>query len=238
MTYHLDPDSIDLDHVKGEIAGRELSPKRRILGEKIDARFALLGSLGISSLAALIKATKTKRLLGELQARSGLPEEYLVVLGREARGYLPKPIDLSRIPDIDPELLGQLKAAGLGDSKKLWEWSNPEQIKPERIQPEQISLEQIKPELAGPEWDSAVRELAEMADLARLPGVGPVFCRMLHLAGYRTCGELSQADAAEVDRRLREVNRGNRYTAVNAAAADLAACIRWARRLADQKQRH
>ena len=210
MTYHRDPSLIDLEEVKGDIAGRTLSPKRRILGEAPEERFGLLEGRGITTLEALIEATKNKRAIAKTAEESGLSEEYLVILGREARGYLPKPIDLSRIPDVSPKVVEKLTASGLKDSKKLWEWSRAHAPEPE-IQP-----------------------LVEMSDLARVPGVGPVFAKLLHLAGYRTTAELARADIDELDRRLRKANAGNRYTSVTANKTDLEGCIRWAQLLTEE----
>ena len=212
MTYHRDPSQIDLDEVRGDIAGRTLSPKRRILGEALEERFGLLKAQGITTLAQLIEATKSKQAIAGTAGESGLPEEYLVILGREARGYLPKPIDLSRIPDVSPEVVEKLNSSGLKDSKKLWEWSRGHAPEPE-IQP-----------------------FVEMCDLARVPGVGPVFAKLLHLAGYRTTAELAQADLDELDRRLREANAGNRYTSVTASKTELEGCIRWARLLSEEER--
>jgi predicted flap endonuclease-1-like 5' DNA nuclease len=235
QSYHLDPATIGLDRVKEEIRGRELSPKRRILGEALEERFSRLQKLGIDSLGSLIAACKNKKALTRTAEQSGLDEEYLVVLGREARGYLPQPIDLRRIPDTASEVTEALRSAGLGDSKKLWERIRETEVAtdasgalPGGTPPAVISA--LAEKLHIP--PEALRELSEMSDLARIPGVGPVFARMIHLAGYKTTAALAQADVEQLDQGLRQANAGNRYTSVMANQGDLENCIRWARELA------
>ncbi len=210
-SYHLDPYGIPLSRVSEEISRRALSPKRKILADNLEERFARLGDLGISSLGDLIDACKTKTKMSELARHTGFPEDYLVVLRREAMGYLPKPVDLGRVPDVPPEVVDRLRAAGLGDSKRLWEYvGSGGEAQKARIDHRQLS------------------DLRDMADLCRIPGVGPVFARMIFEAGYRNTTDLSQADVDELSRRLDEVNEGNRYTGIKATKTDVAHCIRWA----------
>ena len=218
-TYHLDPRRIPLDRVKDQILGRKLSEKRRILADDAESRFARMRQFGILTLGDLIDATKTKTALARFQSESGFPEDYLVVLRREALGYLPQPVDLKRIPGVDSGALTALSKARLADSKKLWE----------RVVLGAIPMEALASEVGK---DAEIlRELLEMSDLARIPGVGPVFAKMIHEAGYLTTRELAAADVEELERRLKEVNAGGRYTKVTATTADLAACIGWAREL-------
>lgn len=229
--YHLDPSTIDLDRVKGEIGGRKLSPKRQILGDQLDARFARLREAGIDTLADLLQACKNKRAIATCASVTGISEEYLTILGREARGYLPQPVDLRRIPDSDIETVTKLHDAGLGDSKRLWERLVPATPQGRGDKgggvteaAEELALElEIDPEV--------VREFWQLADLARVPGVGPTFARLIHLSGYPTTRELGAAEVEELERRLREANAGKRYTSVMATQTDLVNCIRWGKEL-------
>jgi hypothetical protein len=231
--YHLDPSKIKLDRVKREIAGRKLSPKRQILGEQLDTRFDGLREAGIETLADLLAACKNRKAIAACTAATGIPEEYLTILGREARGYLPQPVDLRDIPDCDSESVAKLHKEGLGNSKKLWERLRSENAPTESDKGSGGLMDASRGVASELGIDPSVLvELWQLSDLARIPGVGPVFARLIYLSGYATCGELAEAVVDDLDRSLKEANAGNRYTSVMASRSDLAGCIKWARELA------
>ena len=67
----------------------EVLPDRKILQEKIPERFTIWGPMGIKNLKDLIDALKTKAKIDTFAQKSGLPQDYLVVLRREANSYIP-----------------------------------------------------------------------------------------------------------------------------------------------------
>jgi hypothetical protein len=118
--YYLDLERISLESLKQRLTTQELMPGRQILKDEIDARFERIAAMGIEHLADLIGALKNKRKVEAFAQASGLPRDYLVILGREAQSYQPKPVYLDRIPGVDAGYVNKLAAAGIRHSKHLF----------------------------------------------------------------------------------------------------------------------
>src|SRR5512138_3667644 len=119
-TYHIDLDSISLSDYEKELAGAELLPSRRIIGEEIRERFAVLRKHGIGTLGDLLEALKSPAGVKGFSAKTGLPEEYLSILKREIAGCQPKPVNLADFPGIAKPLLRTLEKAGIRNTKQLF----------------------------------------------------------------------------------------------------------------------
>jgi hypothetical protein len=97
----------------------EVLPAHQVLKEDIEGRFQVLASMGITNLADLIAALKTEPRIEAFARESGLPRQYPIVLGREARSYAPKLLYLRDIPGVDREQVEGLAAVGIKNSKHL-----------------------------------------------------------------------------------------------------------------------
>ena len=202
-TYHIDLERIDLDEYWDSLRAARLMPGRKVLHEDMDARLAALEAAGITNLLELAEALKTKQRLAAFAKHSGLDEEYLVVLRREAGSLTPNPVPLDRFPDVSEQDVKTLAKQGVRNSKQLWE--NPGQ---------------------GP------AELYELSDLVRINGVGPVFAQMLRDVGVCSVAELAQCRAGELFRKLVESNAETKRTRAKFSEPDFRLCVETAAMLA------
>jgi len=215
--YHLDLKTFSLQKFKRSLESGVL-PSRKILQEKLDERFAVLESLGINHLQALIDALKTKKRLADLAQQSGLPQEYLTILRREANSYLPKPVNLRDIPDTDPTHVEKLAAVGIKHSQHLFVRAKSKRARAELSQQTGVPEE-------------ALVELLKLSDLARINGAGPVFVRLFYAAGVETLEELARCSPEPLLERLRAVNAAKQYTRAMASLKDIQYCIQTAQEL-------
>jgi hypothetical protein len=92
--YHIDLERFSLERFRHSLETGEVLPGRRILKEKIAEHFKILESMGIRNLEDLIQALKSSKKLEQFSKKSGLPQDYLVILRREANSHIPKPVNL------------------------------------------------------------------------------------------------------------------------------------------------
>lgn len=187
--YHTDLRRFSLERYKRILQTGPLLPSESVLGEEIPERFAVLESMGIGNLKDLTDALSTKKKRERFSQESGLPQDYLTVLRRRAGSYTPRPIPLRKLLGIDPAYIERLAAAGIKDTKQLFE---------------QAQLRQDRTELSGradvPE--DVMLELVKLSDLARPPYVGPVYARLLYETGLDTIAVLSTQQPEALRERL------------------------------------
>jgi predicted flap endonuclease-1-like 5' DNA nuclease len=198
--YYIDLEAFPLARFRERLATRELLPARQILREDMDARFERLAALGLHSLADLIAALRTRQKVEALARESGLPLDYLVILGREARSFRPKPVVLGEIPGVDPRHAHALAEAGITHSKHLFRRGRTP------AQRQALSEETGVP----PE---ALLELVQLADLARILGLGPVLVRLYHATGAETVEALAGWDPDALHQRAHAVNEAQGISA-------------------------
>jgi predicted flap endonuclease-1-like 5' DNA nuclease len=216
--YHIDLEQFSMERFRHILETSELLPGRKVLKEKIAERFAILESMGIRNLKELMEALKTKKRVESFSQESGLPQDYLVILRREANSYVPKPFNLKDIPGVDPEYIERLAAVGIKHTRHLFEQARSKSARAELSR------------LADVPSDD-VLELVKLSDLARIGGVGPVFARLLYEAGADTLEELSKRPPSELFERLHATNKEKRYTKIMASLKDVRHCIETAREL-------
>jgi predicted flap endonuclease-1-like 5' DNA nuclease len=199
--YYLDLDALPLDRLQHRLEEGDVLPGRKILLEDIPERFATLKSLGIQSIGSLIAVLETKVKTRDFAQQSGLPLDYLVILGREVRSYIPKLVYLRDIPGIDPAHVERLAAVGIKHSKHLFD-------RGQTIDEREALSEQSGVPCA------ALLELVQLADLARIGGLGPAFVRLFHEAGAENVERLAQWSPEALWDRAHDVNKARRYTRV------------------------
>jgi len=216
--YYIDLEGFSLERFKEVLETKELSPGRVILKEGLDERFEVLDSMGISNLQALWDALKTKKRVASFADDSGLSQEYLVVLRREVGSYIPKPVNLKELPDIEAETIERLARAGIKTTKHLFD-----RAKTKRQRAELSEELGIPPEV--------VLELVKLSDLARIVGVGPVFARILYEAGTDRLEAFVTQSPDELLAKTREVmvSRGDRPGHIR--EEDMEYCLETARLL-------
>lgn len=192
--YYLDLEALPLSTLRLRLERGEVLPGRIILLEDIAERFATLGTMGIHTMQDLVDALKTKARIGSFAQRSGLPRDYLVILGREARSYIPKLVNLRDIPGVQAEHVESLAALGILHSRHLFGRG--------RTPGDRAALAAS----AGVPPESLL-ELVKLSDLARVGGLGPAYVRLFYEAGAETIEVLSQQDPQALWERAHEVNR-------------------------------
>jgi len=176
VSYHIEPSKYSLQEMKKDLLNRDLIPSRQSLKDDIELNFQILEDEGIQTLGDLITTLKTKPKIGEFSSRSGISDIYLTLLRREANSYLPNPVPLKKFSGFDEKDINKLVAAGIKNSRHLFEKAN-----------NTPDLETLADEInISPETFS---EIVGLSDLVRAYGVGPAFARILYDTGIHSISE-------------------------------------------------
>lgn len=216
--YFIDLKEYELGQFRRRLETGDVLPGRVILKEKLRERFDILEAMGIENLQDISVALKNKASIRQFSEKSGLPVDYLMILRREVNSYVPKPFDIGGIPGIDPVHTGRLAAAGIRTTKQLFERA--------KTRADRTALSKAT---GVPEAD--LLELAQLSDLARINGVGPVFARLFHDAGVCSVEALLACQPVEAFERLKAVNAEKKYTRIMATLKDVQWCVEIARKL-------
>lgn len=210
--YYIDLESISLDDYKKKLTATEIVPSRQILQEKTAERFRCLQKLGIGNLQDCLTALKTAEKVKQLSEASGLSEDYLLTLRREINSFHPKPIQFSKIPMINENVLKKLESAGVKNTKQLFNKART------------IQEREVFSRLTGISADELL-ELIKLTDLSRIKWIGPIFTRMFFESGVDTAEKVSRAKAADLFKRLKAINEKHGFTRANFIENDLRIAI-------------
>ena len=108
--YHIDLEKYSLQKFKHNLESRDMIPSRASLKEDLDDRFRVLENAGITNLKELVTALKTKPKIEEFYKETGLSIQYLTLLSREARSYLPNPVRLDKFPGVSSTIIERLES--------------------------------------------------------------------------------------------------------------------------------
>ena len=184
-SYHIDPFKYPLNKLKQDLLGRELIPSRLPLKDGLEEKINILTDQGILNLGDLIVSVKNKKKISELSERTGIDENYLNLLRREANSYLPNPVSLDRFGVIPKEILVQLASEGIKNSRHVFE-----RLREERALDELARNAGINREI--------LVELLALSDLVRAYGVGPAFASLLYDTGIHSIKDLKGYTPQEV----------------------------------------
>lgn len=182
--YHINLAKYSLQKFKNNLEARDMIPSRVSLKEDLDGKFRVLENTGITNLKELVTALKTKPKIAEFSKETGLSIQYLTLLSREARSYLPNPVRLDKFPSISSAIIEKLEAVGIKNSRHLF---NAAQTKAER--------EELAHQAESP--IARIDELYGLSDLSRVYGVGPVFARMIYDVDIHSVHKFVQYSANE-----------------------------------------
>lgn len=182
--YSIHLEKISLEYFKSIIKNKTFTASRRILGQDIESRFKMFESLCFNNLGDLIKNLNSAEKVRNVSMQTGLSEEYLKILSREARSYNPKPVALNSFPGVNTSLIELLAAHKIKNSKHLFDLVHSES----GILKELEKSTSMKDELD---------ELISLSDLARLYGVGPVFAKMIYKAGVTSVDDFAGYSAED-----------------------------------------
>jgi hypothetical protein len=161
------------------------------LKDEIDERLKVLENNGITNLKELINTLKTKSKIEYFSKETGLTIEYLTLLNREAKSYLPKPVRINKFPGISTEYINKIEAIGIRNSRQFFNKAN------DRVKRDQISQRTDIP-------IEILDELVCLSDLVRAYGVGPVFARLIYDVGIKTIKEFVEYTAEDFIRMYEE----------------------------------
>ena len=202
MGYTIDLTSISVAEYKRLLGAQNLLPGRRILLDRLDARFEALERLGLKTVAQLKSQLSTPQKLAALSEKSAIPEDYLTILRRELGSLEQKPVPLFDFPEADAALIAELNQAGIRNSKEYWE-----------------------------RFGGAPDELLCLCDLVRINGVGAVAARAFCEAGFRSVQDVAGADAAGLLARVTAVNEQKKLYNAKLGEKDMQFCIDYAKLL-------
>jgi len=211
--YHIDLEKYHLDTLKNELKESELIPSRRILKDDIEARFKVLEGNNIHNLQELVNVLKTPKKTREFAQKSGLPEDYLLILRREVNSYNPNPVNLDKFPGVEQDTVSKLKSSGIKNTAHLFK-----RVKTPEDRESLASELEIAPE--------EILELTKLTDLVRIKWIGPVFARIFLDSGTDTAEKVSKADAELLYETLVEINNEKSYTRGKFIANDVQLCIK------------
>ena len=183
--YHIDASKISLEELRNDLLGRELIPSRKPLKVNLDKNLLALEEQGISTLEELVSILKNKNRIQELSRSSGVSEEYLILLRREANSYFPNPVPLNKLPGISPDAVERLATLGLMNTKKFFDYC--------------VAIDDVEglSKTTGISKQELQRMLG-MADLIRVYGVGPVFSGMLYDIGIQSLEDFLGHSSEEI----------------------------------------
>lgn len=214
--YYIDLEKYPLNKFKDELNESELLPSRKILKEQIDTRFTILAKLGITNLHDLSNSLKTPKKTKEFAQKSGLPQDYLLILRREVNSYTPKPVNLDKFPGIDKDVITKLNNIGIKNTAHLFKM-----IKTEADRKKLSAENSINSEI--------IMELTKLTDLSRIKWIGPIFARLFFDSGTDTAEKVSNADAKSLYKQLVEINAEKGYTRGKFIESDVELCIKVAK---------
>lgn len=206
--YYYDFKSLTISKLKEKIKNTELLPSQKILLEKIDERFDLIKSQNINNLFELQEILKTKEKTKEFSRKTGLPEEYLIVLRREVNSYQAKSRKLSEFPSMKKEIIEKLAKKGIKDTGELFDFVATRK-----------SREDLEKELNLSNDDVIV--LSKLTDVSRLRYVGPNFATLLVSTEYDTVEKVQKADYNKLYESLININKKEEYYKGNIGLNDM-----------------
>jgi predicted flap endonuclease-1-like 5' DNA nuclease len=198
MPYHIDFSAMTLADLKARLLRSDLIPSQLPLLDGIDRKLAAIKKAGVATLEDLSAALRGAKGPAALSAKSGVAEDYLILVRRTIEGFRPKPVKLPEYPSLAPAIVAALAAMGIGDSKELYEAA-----------PDAEAQAALAKRAGIPA--ASVRELLCLADLSRMQWVGATFARVLYEAGYRSPADIAAAKAEDV---YESVSRANEDAAL------------------------
>jgi len=182
--YHIDSEQFSLDQFKESIRAREMIPSRVSLKEDLDERFQILADFGITNHQELMDVLKTKPKIEEFSEKSDLSVEYLTLLNREAKSYLPNPVRLDKFPGVGVQTVQKLEAEGITNTRHMFYAAKDETDREQLSKDTGVAIEEIT-------------ELYCLSDLSRAYGVGPVFARLIYDVGITSMQEFVECSAKD-----------------------------------------
>lgn len=210
--YYIDLKKFSITEYEKELEEAELLPSRKILQEDIKTRFDCLRKQGMECLDDLLTALKTPDKLKMFAQKSGLSEEYLIMLKREISSNQPKPVNLVDFPGIAPDVIEKLAKHGMTNTKQLFNFVKTPSDRQNLSQKTGIAEEKIL-------------ELTKLTDVTRIRWVGANFARLLVDSKWDTVEKVIRADYKEVYDELMRILEEKKYFKGKFGVNDMKICV-------------
>lgn len=193
MSYYIDYKSISLEKFFEKVRDVSMLPSQKALTEKPEDKLNRIKSFGISNAQELRTALKNKSKITEFSQKTGIDEDYLVLLNRELARYQPKALLLKEFPGLGDDIVGKLEQCTIKNTLQLYD---------------RVTTPEARMELAGQTGIShdKVLELSRLADVSRIMWTTPTFARLLIEAGFESVSKIAGSDSNELCEKLLSVN--------------------------------
>jgi hypothetical protein len=212
QTYQLDLEQITLAKFRTLLKKGRLLPSQRVLRERLDERFDVLKQQGITNIRRLQMALKAKKDVSACAKKTGIPEDFLTVLRREANSYNPKPRALKDFTAVDRTLVSKLGKMGITDTIQYLEKTG---TKKDRAQLARTLGVDVK----------SIETLTRLADLTRLRYVNAAFATLLLNGGYDSVERVSKANPQKLYDDLVAINEGKKIFGGAIGLEDMGSCV-------------
>lgn len=218
--FHLDLEKYPLEKVYEKICSGRIYKSRKVLTVDAKENFEKLNICGIINCKEFLNNVSTKGKLSRLSDKVKISEEYLVMLKREISSFLVKPVNFSAIPEIDNNLVEELKKTDILHTKHFFDLSYSKKLRSALKRKLGISNKQIT-------------ELLNMSDLSRINGFGPIFIRLNIDAGIKSSKQFAETDVEDIDSRTKKINAEKSLTKIWPKLFELEICRDYAKVLPD-----
>jgi len=218
MGYYINLKNISIDDYKRILNSADLIPSWMVLKENIDENFDIIKELEIQDLDALQETLKTKKRLHEFSEKSGLSEDYLIVLRRMINGYHPKPNKIIDLPDIEEDVVERLEAIGIKNTLQLYCKVLTAEDRDKLSQSTGINK-------------GIILRITRLADLSRIRWVNHTFAYVLLEAGYESALGVANADYRNMYEEIKQLNEEREIYKANIGINDMKRCVESAKDL-------
>ena len=212
MGFYIDLQSISIDAYKEKLKASDLLPSRQMLKDNIEERFELIKKQGVPDAQKLFNTLKTKKRLNAFAERSGLPVDFLTILGRELRSYRQKPNELRNFPGIDEDIISKLENIGL---KNTFQFYSKVLTATDRVALSKHT------EIA----EHAILTLTKLTDLSRIRWVNHTFAYVLFEAQYDTVEKVAKADYIALYDAVKQLNEQRELYRGHIGVHDMKLCV-------------
>lgn len=223
MSYTIDMKSIPVRTYFKILKTQDLLPGRRILLNDIEINFQKIIDTGISNLFELKNRLSTPQKISAFSSASAISEDYLTMLKREMGSLEQKPVLISEFPGIHSETVSRLSNHNIRTSKDFFDLC---------ILNEHVGAVHTKTGIS----ENEISELSCLCNLVRINGVGAIAAKTIYESGYKSVREIAQADAADMLKRVSEVNSDRHYYKAKLGVNDMQFVINFANLILDVEQ--
>ncbi len=213
--YSIDPKLLSLERFFELTRSKKMIPSRVALQNNTRERCRLLQNMGIETIGQLMGALGNKEKIQQLTSSTGIPEDILVLLKREAGSYVAKPFPLSEFPGIPYEFTEVLKSKNIRNTRDFFESVQTSEQRTE------VSAITGIPE-------TRLQEIYSLCDLSRINGVGGLYARIIFEAGIRSTRDFVNTSIEIHNEKYLEVLERFGYPAKPLAKDDIQYCIDYA----------